>query len=93
MTRRNGPPLMPRTLGIPVGSNDKALVEAKVCRLTVDGRKFYPWHSSSRVAVRFSRTRTHCYLPDGTVLKKVKGGRLGGNYEAVEGGDIYRVWT
>jgi hypothetical protein len=76
-----------------MGPNNKKPVEACVCRLTVHGRRFYPWRSSSRIAVLFSKTRTHCYLPDGTVLRKVKGGLLGGNYAAVEGGDIYRVWT
>ena len=67
--------------------------EASVCRLTVGGKRFYPWHSSVRVVVRFSKTRGQCTLPDGTVLKKIKGGRNGGNYEGDVDGDVYRVWT
>ena len=64
---------------------------ANVARLTVSLRRFYPWHTSELIEVRFTKSRVHCHLPDGTVLKKIKGGRGGGNYEAVEGGDIYRV--
>ncbi len=62
---------------------------ASVCRLTVEGRRLYPWHTRERCEVRFSKTRVHCYLPDGTVLRKTRGGA--GNYAAVSGGDIYRV--
>lgn len=65
---------------------------ASVCRLTIDGRRHYPWHSSERLEVRFSKTRSTCYLPNGTALKKIRGGRGGGNYED-DSGDVYRVWT
>ena len=68
------------------------IIEASVCRLTVGGERFYPWESSTRLTVRFSKTRTHCYLPDGTILRRIKGGAGGGNFEEVHTGDIYRVW-
>ena len=69
------------------------IVEAHVVRLTVEGRTFYPWYSAERVEVRRSKTRAHIYLPDGTTLRKVKGGGCGGNYACVETGDVYRVST
>jgi len=64
-----------------------------VTRLTVSHRRFYPGQSLGRLEVRFTKSRVHCPLPDGTVLKKIKGGRGGGNYEATVGGDIYRIST
>jgi hypothetical protein len=45
--------------------------------------------------VRFSKTRAHCYLENGTVLRRVKGGHKGGTmkgqFEGVEDGDVYDV--
>ncbi len=66
--------------------------EVSVCRLTVDGRRHYPWHTSDRLTVRFSKTGGQCTLPDGTLLKKIKGGIGSGNFMGVENGDVYRVW-
>jgi len=74
-----------------MGTANQKPVTASVCRLTVGGKRFYPWESSSRLDIRYSKTRVHCYLPDGTTLRRIKGGRGGGNYEEVESGDIYRV--
>ena len=62
--------------------------EVSVSRRTVNGRRFYPWHSIERVVARFSKTRNHVYLPDGTVLKRAKGR---GYFECTKTGDIYGV--
>ena len=70
------------------GSRTKVV---SVCRLTLNGERFYPWHSSEKLEVQFSKTFVHCHLPDGTVLKKIHGGRRGGNFEGVESGDVYRI--
>jgi len=75
-----------------MANKDSLSVEASITRITVNGRRFYPGFTS-RMVVRFTKTRVHCYLSDGTVLKKIHGGSLGGNYEGVENGDIYRVST
>jgi hypothetical protein len=63
-----------------------------VCRLSVDGRRFYPWHSKERADVRWSKTRNSLRLPDGIVLRRVKGGINGGNFVCSATGDVYRVW-
>lgn len=74
-------------------ARDSQTREVSICRLTVDGERFYPWYSSNRLTVTFSKTGSSCTLPDGTVLKKVKGGRGGGNFEGANDGDVYRVWA
>ena len=71
-------------------SSEKQIVS--VCRLTVNGKRYYPWESSEKIEVRFSKTGSSCTLPDGTVLRKIPGGRSGGNFERVDGGDVYRIW-
>ena len=71
------------------------LVEAVVIRRTVNGGVVHGSEFSRRMVVRFSKTRGHCYLPDGTVLRRVKGGHKGGvmkgQYEDVDDGDMYDV--
>ncbi len=73
------------------GERLRSLV-ASVARLSVNGQRHYPWESMASMDVRFSKSWTHCYLPDGRVLRKLNGGRGGGNFECTETGDVYRVW-
>ena len=62
--------------------------EVRVTSRTVDGRRFYPWHSTQKVMARFSKTGNHVYLPDGTTLRRVKGR---GHFECTKTGDVYGV--
>jgi hypothetical protein len=68
-------------------------VDAVVSRKTVSKR--VTRGLSRNMRVRFSKTGVHCYLEDGTVLRKVKGGHKGGimkgQYEGVDDGDMYDV--
>lgn len=68
---------------------------ALVSRRTVGGAVNHRDCTSEEMEVRFSKTRTTVYLPDGTVLKKVKGGHKGGvmkgQYEAEDSGDMYDI--
>jgi hypothetical protein len=60
-----------------------------VCRQTVNGRRFYPWHSiEHKVEVKFSKTRKTCILPNGTVLIKAKGL---GYWTDVENYDVWLI--
>ena len=51
--------------------------------------------TSKKMEVQFSKTRTTVYLPNGIVLKKVKGGHKGGvmkgQYECQDTGDMYDI--
>ena len=68
---------------------------ARVTRNSENGAVRNGGFSTVELDVRFSKTRTHVYLPDGRVLRKVKGGHKGGvmkgQYEGVEDGDMYDV--
>ena len=76
-------------------SMDSRVEKVVVTRRTKDGAVRYRGFSSETLEVRFSKTRNHVYLPDGRVLRKVKGGHKGGvmagQYEGVEDGDMYDI--
>tara|TARA_R110001592_G_scaffold3525_25_gene20101 strand:+ start:13244 stop:13480 length:237 start_codon:yes stop_codon:yes gene_type:complete len=63
---------------------------ASITKLTNNGGYVYGGCDDYRGEVEFSSTYNQCYFT-GKTLKKIKGGRAGGNYEGVEDGEVYRV--
>lgn len=68
---------------------------AFVTRVTVGGSVGHRECTRETMDVRFSKTRRTVYLPNGVVLRKLKGGHKGGvmkgQYECQETGDTYNV--
>jgi len=78
-------------------ANSPPTESAYVTRMTVGGAVNHRDCKSETMEVRYSKTRGTIYLPNGVVLKKLKGGHKGGvmkgQYECQDTGDTYNVMT
>jgi hypothetical protein len=69
---------------------NKPKFKVAITRLTENGAYIYGGCEELRGEATFTSTYEHCYFGE-LILKKVKGGKSGGNYSGIENNEIYRV--
>ncbi len=69
---------------------NKKHYKVAITQMTKNGAYVYGGFNHYSGEVTFSPTFNHCYF-NGITLKKIKGGRSGGNYECIDSGEVYRV--